>query len=476
MPVYKVPLWENRPGFDRETGTFNTPDPKGWAEKQGIAKDAETRGQDNQPPSDARALGDQEKKIVAWINQCARICRQDVTNFLSDLLRDLADKKVDDELQVRVQEIDEIKASARTDLAHQVDQGLDQLASPATELRKDEDDYANFCVQEGLHRSANYAHRKSALVWILVFFGVEILLNASLLMDVNAFGLVGSIFQMGLISAVNILIGGFFAGGLLRQAHHRSTVRKILASLLFVIVLACIGTFNLAVGHFRDSMQAVLSDPTADILSLGNDALVRLSAEPFLLDSFQSAFLALLGILFFAVASWKWLRRDDPYPDFGRRHRQISRMRREYRQQLESLQNNLKEVYEKNRELLKDNRDKLVIQKGASEEMRLKGTDIVNEYSIQMRQYQLDLNWLLERWRTVNKDARSTPPPSYFDQEVQIDQDLLAAPTFDPPPDTPLALVMDAVHSAIKELDDYYSEIKPQYQTLHSIVREDGTI
>ena len=36
------------------------------------------------------------------------------------------------------------------------------------------------------------------------------------------------------------------------------------------VLIAAVIAFNLAIGHFRDSMQAVLADPSADIFSLGN--------------------------------------------------------------------------------------------------------------------------------------------------------------------------------------------------------------
>ena len=57
-----------------------------------------------------------------------------------------------------------------------------------------------------------------ALPVILFCFAVEVVLNAALLMDVNAFGLIGSTVQMGLISAVNVLMGALAMGALVRPS------------------------------------------------------------------------------------------------------------------------------------------------------------------------------------------------------------------------------------------------------------------
>ena len=143
-------------------------------------------------------------------------------------------------------------------------------------------------------------------------------------------------------------------------------------------------------------------------------------------DSFQSALLALLGVLFFALASWKWLHRDDPYPGYGPRARRIAQLREGYVHSYDAAKGQLTATYKQHDSLLLDVRHDLQIRQEKWEETRLQGAHIRDEYPINMKQYQLDLDRLLERWRTVNKDHRSTPPPSYFDQTKLIDRDLLS--------------------------------------------------
>ena len=354
--------WEIVPGFDPIEAKFIRLDLDRWLEKHGIAKDARARGAENQPPADAKSLGDQETKIVAWINRRALDCRQKVTGYLSDLMQNLVDIEDDAGLKILVQRAEEIAAKARSDLAQQADEELDDLATPKSDLRVAASEFKEFRESASIRHLADYSHRKRALPVIWVCFAVEVVLNAALLMDVNAFGLIGSIVQMGLISAVNILIGGLAMGALLRQAHHHAASRKTVSWILIAAVVAAVVAFNLAIGHFRDSMQAVLSDPAADILSLGNDALVRYADGPFRLDSFQSALLALLGVLFFALASWKWLHRDDPYPGYGPRARRIAELKEGYVRQHKSAQKRLEATRDRHDSQLTDIRHDLQIR------------------------------------------------------------------------------------------------------------------
>ena len=149
--------------------------------------------------------------------------------------------------------------------------------------------------------------------------------NASLLMEVDPFGRLGSIMQMGLITAVNILVGALAMGFVLRCCNLVSGIQRTAAWLFIIVLVPLIGAFNLLVGHFRDSMQVALGDVvTNPFAMLENDAWPRMIADPLRLGSFQSSLLVILGVLFFGIAAWKGYRSDDSYPGYARRHRQLN--------------------------------------------------------------------------------------------------------------------------------------------------------
>ena len=331
-------------------------------------------------------------------------------------------------------------------------------------------DFAAFRQRSGLTRLADYSHRQGALITILGCLIVEVVLNATLLMEVNAFGLIGSSVQMGLIGAVNVLIAGAAMGALLRWCHHIALWRKFFSWLGIVLIVAAVVSFNLVVGHFRDSMQAVLSDPSADIFALGSDTFQRFLAGWASLDSFQSFLLVLLGILFFSVASWKWFQRDDIYPDYGRRDRELKKVRANYVKEFDRVNDDLQKTYQKYKSKLEDIRHKLEIQQSQWRNICIRGENLVVNYTINLKQYQHDLEFLLNHYRTANRNARTDPEPPHFKKLKRVDASILKPPAFNPPAETSLKGVMDQVHTAISRLQDVFRNSMRKYPILEAVM------
>ena len=61
---------------------------------------------------------------------------------------------------------------------------------------------------------------------------------------------------------------------------------------------------------------------------------------------------------------------------------------------------------------------------------------VVDDYPVNLRQYNKNLAYLLAAYRDANFAARSAKPPPFFDIEPTIDEDVLQAPDF-PIPDPP---------------------------------------
>ena len=355
--------WDNVPGFNRETEQYIRLDLDKWLAEHKIMEEGKRLGSRNEPSANAHTLDGVESKILAWINRRGRICRENVSGHLSDLERNLTDMENSEELVILEQRVGEISRDAEIELESSVRDGRGEMVVLEANVRRGERDFDEFLERSRLRRLPDFSHRSSALKFILGFFFVEVILNATLLMDVSAFGLLGSAVLMGLIGAINVLIAGLAMGSLLRQLFHVAIFRRVAWTLVMVLLVPIMGIFNLLVAHFRDSMQAVLDDPTADIFAVGADTFQRFSAGFVSLDSFQSALLALLGFLFFCVASWKWLQRDDLYPNYGRRARRLDETREAYTQQYKQAQHKLRDVFKRYQSKLEDIRHGLVIKR-----------------------------------------------------------------------------------------------------------------
>ena len=463
--------WNNEPGFDRTTEKYLPLDVTAWLKKHGIEKEGRKQGANNQPAPDSEDLDATETNIRAWIHRRARICRDNVGGHLSDLERDLAVMDNDQQLVTLGQRVGQMEQDARLALERRLGEGRNTLVTLEQAIREDSDDFRSFRHSQGLTRQADYSHRNGALPFIVICCFIEVGLNAALLMEVNAFGLIGSLAQMSLISAVNVLICGLAMGGLLRQSNLRAVPRRAAAWLGILVLLAFVGAFNLAVGHFRDSMQAVINNPSADIAALGNDVLVRFAASPLGLESFQSYLLALLGFLFFCVASWKWLQRDDVYPDYGRRHRQLEKRKNDYAARYKTAQEDLGQTFAEHESHLEDVREQLEIKLSTWRDICVRGRHLVTQFPMQMGQYANDLEFLMSAYRTANRTARTAPPPRHFGAKPEVEAGILeAAPAFSPPPESNLTEVMQSVHDAIKNVQDAYRDSARRYPTLDDLM------
>ena len=458
-------LWDNVPGFDSNNGEFKRLDLDRWLKEKKIIEIAKTDGQQNKPSAEEARSGIPDK-IIAWVNSRGRTCRQNVSGWLADLMRNLTDMEDSEGLERQKQEVEETLENAKLDLESKVREQRNHIATLQQSVRDARNDYEEFRREAKLRRLPDYSVRKSALTYILFFFSLELVLNATSLMDANPFGLLGAIVQMALICAVNILIMGWWVGGLLRLMHHVSFPIKAMAGFAaFVATILVIG-FNLAVGHFRDSMQAILDDPEADILAVGSDTFVRLSEGLVAFDSFQSALLALLGILFFCVSTWKWLDRDDRYPGYGKKHRLLKEIQDDYIERFDRATAELRAEFKDYESKLKDVLHRLVTQQERWRRNGIQGQQVVSDFSTNLKQYQHDLNELLGAYFRENRAARTEPEPAWFSQEVKVDKEILDPPEFKLPKQPSFKEVADVVDQAIKELQQFYGKKRQEFPNL----------
>ena len=466
---FKDPEQGSVPGFDPKTEKYVRLDLDRWLTDHDVLRKAEEQGKANQPPSDASGLDGTESQIVTWINYRGRRCREDVARHLSDFDRELAHLEDDQELVILGQEVQEAKRNAELGLERRVREGRNGLAVLANEVFGVRKAFEAFREDAGLTRPPDYSHRSTAWMFILGCALAEIVLNASLLMEVLPTGLLGAIGQMILISGVNVVIFGLPAGELLRHANHRRWSRTAFCWAALVVVALLVVAFNLAVGHFRDSIQAVLTDRGSDVFQIGANALDRLIDNPMGLDSFHSVLLVLLGMSCFGISSWKWLRRDDAYPEYGPRDRQLKMLEKGYVRQYDHMQEQLAKLYRSFESRLEDIRHKIRAKQSNFREICGRGTRLVEEFPVNMEQYQHDLDYLLNAYRTANRLVRTSSVPPHFETQVAVDSAILKPPSFSPPSATAIQNVMDQVHAAIGQLQISYSESCGRFRPLDEI-------
>ena len=465
--------WDDVPGFDPDTGEYVRLDTDAWLRDHGIRDEARERGERSFPPADAGDFDDIHYKIRAWVNHRGRQCQGDVSQHLAELIVSLNDIEKEEELTILEHQVTQLKNDARISFDERVKLDRGDLTRLEVAVREGTKEYEDFRKKARLHRLPDYSGRRNALLIIVICALLEVALNASLLMEVNPFGLIGAIMQMGLITAVNILLGALVMGFALRCRNLVSAIQRAAAWLVMIVLVPLVCAFNLLVGHFRDSMQAVLGDAaTNPFAMLEDDAWPRMLADPLGLDSLKSSLLVLLGMIFFGVASWKGYQRDDSYPGYGRRDRQLNAIKDNYRSASDAARRGIRRVYDDCISKLEDIRHRLAIKRDKWKEVCDRGTRIVRLYPVNLRQYQDDLNYLIAAYRAENQRARTEHSPGFFNDRLEIDEAILVPPSFEPPPETRSERVEDRIHEGIEEVQEAYRHASKSYPSLEDITAE----
>ena len=473
--VTKSQSWEAVPGFNPNTGKYVPLNLDNWLHDHKILEDGRSRGTKDQPASDIKSLDGTEQRILNWVNQRGSNCRDIVANYFSDVERQLADMDRNEDLDNIALEVARQGRNGNRELEKQADLRVNQVAPQEASLLSTSRDFENFKQVNGLTRPCDYSHRLTSAQWIGGAFLFEVVLNASLLMEVSPFGFIGSFGQMALISLLNVLLLGMLLGALLRQAHHVHNGRRLSAFLGMLVLLGVAVAFNLLVGHFRDSMQAITNAPATELAVLGDDAVKRLMAAPLSWDGFQSLLLAALGFAFFLFGGFEWLRRDDRYPGYGQRYRQLLEMQQSFAEAYQETQDALGRTYTKYEDWFEDIGHKLRVKQDRYRELVSLCKRIAKNYPTNLQQYQHDLDHLLAAWRTANLDARNTPAPSHFATKEKLDQRILEPPNFNPPEDNSLAHrdnLMKQVHAAISHLQKEYDGQRKRFKRIDELCVE----
>jgi hypothetical protein len=247
-----------------------------------------------------------------------------------------------------------------------------ELANHLREERSRLAELERFQTENRISRSANYPDSPLLAVGILaILVLVEACINGVLFADSSDNGLLGGWLEAMALAITNVGVAFLVGYIVLPQVNRRSLAAKGGAALLAFAGIAALMAVNLFGAHYRDFRVAAAKAETASILpslapkrepvgaiasqkaasndapllkaqrSAGDAALKRIQAvedgkrgemealrkvfaAPFELESFTSIFLLIIGLCAATIATADGYAFDDPFPGYGKRARRYA--------------------------------------------------------------------------------------------------------------------------------------------------------
>lgn len=465
--------WTTVPGWNGAKQEYRDLDCERWIGENGIREAGHENGKQEFPRSDADQPDEMYMKILDWVNKRGRACHADVSTYLVQQRHALEMETREGMAPIR-HKVEGLRDQGIVELTDQGEKDRSALTQKEREARNAWASLAAFRAKANLERVAEYNERDTWYWWLVGIIVIEAVANAMMLGDVHEYGRLGAMAVMLGVGAVNAGILGCVIGEGWRQTNSVGLLQKLGGWIVAALGVTGMIVWNLLVGHFRDSMLAVVTKATLGASSLGelltDDTVERFLKDPLGLEGMQSWVLAAIGAGCCALAATKWLKRDDVYPGYGTVHRAATEHNEEYMQEITQRREDLNLVYTGYVGNIRDERDQVQNKKGNHVLITGKARNIVRQFPMQLRQYQNNLDFILSAYRSENEKARKTPSPKFFSQKFTIDQDMLEPPAWEGVPESDYDDDWDSFQEAENAVRKAYLDALAGYPTLEDLM------
>ena len=295
---------------------------------------------------------------------------------------------------------------------HRAEAELEPLRQSYFEARKE---FEAFRALHGLTRPVREAGRPWTTIGLLfVMVALEAILNGFFFAKGASLGLMGGVGTGIGISLVNILFG--FGIGLVpaRWINHPNIAVKVTGYLLAAVGIGALLTLHAFAAQLRD-----LSG-TIDAGRLTAAAFERLTTTPWSVNDFSSLYLFGLGMLLAIIAMGKGYRLDDPFPGYGPASRRVINARAEYSGEHSDLFDDLETIKDDAIKTLEDGLARIPLFPQQTAAIQTQRNAIIQKFRSYETAVATAVNQLLAKYRSVNCEHRTSPPPTYFNERWEL--------------------------------------------------------
>lgn len=425
----------------------------------------QSRGKENQPPSETKDFDHVETGIIERIEE---LRRKGLENFESN--RSVYNERLA-RASYATKEVDIVAGTAKGDFGKLVQGWKSAIEDVRDQLNASFAWRKRFREKHRLERPAkDFEGWTKVFAVALILIAIEAAINAYLFSQGNEFGLLGGWLAAVIVSFVNVGLSALL-GYMARYIHCRNWLLK-LGGLAFILGwMAFAVAINLAVAHFRDGLES----GTAWRLA-AESAVPKLLAQPLYLASIESWLLVGLGVFISTIAFRKGWHTDDAYPGYGRVERQLKVARANYVAKLGAALDDLTDHRDEAISNLQDANEQ--VRQGIAEAVdTLFGQSTLGAH-LQSFLDQCDVKTahLLAVYRDANRASRSTPAPKSFDKAWKF-------PAFKPQAieiarkdaaEAETANVAATVQAGVKDIFDQFEIARKEFEVTRT-VQADGS-
>jgi len=422
-------------------GTLDTLRQAGWAS-----------GHSNAPAQGVSEFDETERGIINSFQTHLNQFQERGYDILVEIVRvidEQASRCIDPDFQ-------QFERDTRTRIVKLKQKMLQPLQDAYAAERRSFRDLQYFKARNNLRREPSYpdSHIFTFAI-LLAILMAESFANSYFFAQGSELGLLGGWIQAFLVSMVNVFVP-FLAGLLiLRHLQTHSHIVKVFAMAGTGLFGILIFTFNLGAAHYRDLLESMGYTAHTQIVE-------RIQANPFGLQSFDSYMLLLIGLAISALSTYKGFYFDDPFPGYGKRHRQYESRRKQFVKLRDDLNGQLNDLIDRDMSEL-ENR----MQSHSSEIAKLSKyhADFENIRGFildRSKRFQEWMHQALEIYRSANREVRTVPEPATFRvfPELRSIRDL-------PPLNNRRKQLLDRIQN---ELNDRQKELNSLRERIHQIV------
>lgn len=421
------------------------------AEVLNISTDAVNNGSQEIPPAGATQLDGPQLEIRSAIQGMIRQLLAGYKRRLDGLTNEIRSYNIQPTIE-RIYTAPDRLDQSLTDLE-------DELG-PAVEAAQRETETTDaelkiFQSKYGITRGPDYPNSYWLQWGILLGAGVlEALMNAYFFHQGLEQGIVAGALVALVLAMVDMMVVFVLGRIVVWMPCGTSPLYRLTGATALVGFLGWASLYNLLATHVRENLQSNLEMRVA--LERALDSFL---ANPIHIEQADSIFLLVSGIAFSVAGLYSGISWDDWIPGYGKKHRKALVDREEvkyqedsYREHAIALRNDT--IEEMNDLMLKCSDNVVVLENLIQTKETL--LEVVRQCISHHRE---SCEALIQRYRDHNQRARSTPPPDYFDDPIEIE--IINAPDYDTSGD----------HSLLVEQKGLLSAAQGKLQSIEASIR-----